>query len=916
MLTYNSELETNNDNLQGILDVINELPSNTTTFKAVLYSEQTLTKEQKTQARENIDATNIAYVNEAVAIEKNERQAEIAVERERINAFTALEEGSTTGDAELIDIRIGADGTLYNTAGEAVRTQIGNLVESIGGTVITTYNKDITINRANWNTAPWARQIWFPFTANKDFKIDTVGFNVVINNSWIDSTQDFQIELLTSDLSTILAHGSSDYAGKWVNNSTYVDFNIVLNGEVKAGETYYLHVYCTTRSFSTCEFGLTYNDEWITITKTGGRHSSSQLQTFEEAKAVDNITFCGKLGISYNEFTYADGLLKEVADISERVTELENQSFDVIVTELEELRASCERKVNVDGIGEVETKNLAIAKSCNIIPDNYTEGMYLYFNTNDSTIYYITGSSQWSTYDSVNLEPETYYDFKIYDNLSDNGVITPYRLLVYCFDINGAYLGRADDCGTGVEGAFTREWTKRFLTLANTATVRIQIYTSVLAYKQIVLCKRSELPKTYNDIYILPYISSEQLDNKIDGIFTVPTDTNKYVGFENGLGIGSNVNVMDAMVCMANSIECDDLANTYRRPTNGLRSHDATLEIDENGMGYVVSCCDEITNSDNPGNVNAYVDLVLIDCKTLSTTSARERFIVARNGDSVEGKTIASGAGVPNCVLKGNILHIIFSSKLSDGKWYLLRRDFNITTKTFSNIAVCKILINGSTYDFTTDNVSEYICEISNLDTMVSANAQYGEYNGTYYCGMCFNIYSMTGIIFTTTDFDIFEHYLTPQFDNPSHANFEAACYVWKNYLYYALRQHKVHKYQILAKINIASKQIVQEIIFPDCNSRSAFFDDGVNLYLIHSTHKRKRSDVIMIEPDDLSESVVVLQPNNTLIYPSVKRYNGEFYIASTGNASTNVYLRRFTLGSNTHDAMQKKFKQILNAFK
>lgn len=80
---------------------------------------------EKTE-RQSADATEKSERQAADAAEKSERMQEIAVERARINNLIT-NNNPTEGNSELIDIRVGADGHTYETAGDAVRAS-GNLI--------------------------------------------------------------------------------------------------------------------------------------------------------------------------------------------------------------------------------------------------------------------------------------------------------------------------------------------------------------------------------------------------------------------------------------------------------------------------------------------------------------------------------------------------------------------------------------------------------------------------------------------------------------------------------------------------------------------------------------------------------------------------------------------------------------------
>ena len=80
--------------------------------------DRTNTQIDSLKTKTSSNATSVAAVANDLEIQKS-----------RIDAIASLDEGSTTGDAELIDARVGYDGTTYVSAGEAIREQVANTMK-------------------------------------------------------------------------------------------------------------------------------------------------------------------------------------------------------------------------------------------------------------------------------------------------------------------------------------------------------------------------------------------------------------------------------------------------------------------------------------------------------------------------------------------------------------------------------------------------------------------------------------------------------------------------------------------------------------------------------------------------------------------------------------------------------------------
>ncbi len=105
----------------------------TTTAKTVKGSINEVAAQYKDLAKKTMTTDERNKLTNLENYDDTSVKNDIQTQKARIDTFTSLKEGSTTGDAELIDGRVGDDGVVYSNIGDSIRTQIKNINNALYG---------------------------------------------------------------------------------------------------------------------------------------------------------------------------------------------------------------------------------------------------------------------------------------------------------------------------------------------------------------------------------------------------------------------------------------------------------------------------------------------------------------------------------------------------------------------------------------------------------------------------------------------------------------------------------------------------------------------------------------------------------------------------------------------------------------
>lgn len=229
--------------------------------------------------------------------------AEVEVLRNQLANLIALENGSTTGDAELINIREGADGESYATAGDAVRGQYGKarwLLDSVmnteennlfdpltcsNGTALVTADGSTMSNADYWCTD------YFSVAGTR-----VISFNL----------RPYKIVWYTEEKALVAAHVAGDYGEKFadVPAGAYYARAQYANANVAYIDRAFIVVCNSEQSISDVLAKYTINPDYVEGFGVLGVFSEDENNLLNPLKCLNNVAFETATGKMFTNASY------------------------------------------------------------------------------------------------------------------------------------------------------------------------------------------------------------------------------------------------------------------------------------------------------------------------------------------------------------------------------------------------------------------------------------------------------------------------------------------------------------------------------------------------------------------------------------------------------------------------------------